>query len=65
MGTLRESAYAKYNQEWHRRKEVYDCPINATLLVDDTQKAIIGRLNQQSGYYYKITQYPPSHWIGT
>jgi len=64
MGTLRESAYAKYDQEWHRRKEVYDCPINTTVLIDDIQQVVISSLNGTSIYYYKISPYPDSHWMG-
>ena len=64
MGILRDSAYVDYEKKWHKRHVVYDCPINATILIDDIQEVIIGNLNQMYGYYYKITPYPDSHWMG-
>jgi len=64
MGTIRESAYAGYDKEWHKRKEVYDCPVNSTILIDDIQKVILRVLKPFSGYYYTIEPYPDSHWLG-
>ena len=64
MGILRDSAYVDYEKEWHKRHVVYDCPINATILIDDIQEVIIGMLNYTSEYYYKIQPYPESHHMG-